>query len=122
MVREDAVGNIKLLVADLLIGDVQTSGGNLLAMLLVHTLPVLLLAGFAAVLNHLALLALPQGGKLLRLPPVEHQAVHTLVHQTRLDLSRVCSSHPSVFFNFNFHSSSDSVSTSLSLPISEVNI
>ena len=100
MVREDALGNQKLLVADLMIGDELTSGGNLLAMLLVHTLPVLLLARFAAVLNHPALLALPQGGKLLRLPPAEHQAVHTSVHQTRLVLSRVCNSHPSVFFNF----------------------
>ena len=107
------MGNIKRLVAELMIGGELTSGGNLLAMLLVHTLPVFLLARFAAVLNHLTLLALPQGGKLLRLPPVEHQAVHTLSRQSRLDLSGVCSSHPSVFFNFYFHSSSDLVSTPL---------
>ena len=61
---EDAPGNIELLVADLLKGDELTSGGNLLAMLLVHRLPVILLAGFTAVLNHLALAALLQ---LLRL-------------------------------------------------------
>ena len=79
MVREDAQRNPKLLVADLLVGDELTSGGNLLAMFLVHTLPVFLLAGFAAVLNHLALLALLQGSQLLRLPPAEHQAVHTFV-------------------------------------------
>ena len=92
------MGNIKRLVAELMIGGELTSGGNLLAMLLVHTLPVFLLARFAAVLNHLALLALPQGGRILRLPPVEHQAVHTFVHQAKLSLSRVCSSHPSDFF------------------------
>ena len=94
---EDAPGNT-LLVADLLIGDELTSGGNLLAMLLVHRLPVLLLARFTAVLHHLALLALPQGGRILRLLPVEHLAVETFVHQARLDLSRVCSSHLSNFF------------------------
>ena len=73
-------------------------GGNLLAVLLMHQLPVLLLAGFTAVLDHLALLALPQGGQLLRLPPFEHLAVDTLIQQARQDPIRVCSSHPLVFF------------------------
>ena len=86
MVGEDAPGNTKLLVADLLIGDEVTSDGNFLAMLLVHTLPVFFLAGFTAVLDHFALLALPQCGQLLRLLPVEHLAVETFVHQARLDL------------------------------------
>ena len=88
---ENHPGNPKV-IADLLIRG--NDGGNLLAVLLVHQLPVLLLAGFTAVLNHLALLALPQGGQLLRLPPVKGHAVDTFVQQARQDLLTVRSSHP----------------------------
>ena len=96
MVGEDAPGNTKLLVADLLIGDELTSHGNLLTILLVHKLPVLHLAGLTAVLDHLALLALPQGGRILRLLPVEHLAVETFVQHTKFCLPKVFSRQVSV--------------------------
>ena len=44
-------------------------------MVLVHQLPMLCFAVFAAVLHHVAALAFLQGGPILRLVPVEDGAV-----------------------------------------------
>ena len=58
--------------------------GNVLAVLLVDQPPVLLLARFTAVFQHFALFALLEGEWLVRLVPVEDQAVGTLVQQVWL--------------------------------------
>ena len=72
MLGEKEIENPRVITILLINGN---GGGNLLALLLVHQLPVFLLTGFTAVLDYFALLALPQGGQLFRLPPVEHHAV-----------------------------------------------
>ena len=95
MVGEKDAGNPRVITNLLIDGN---SRGNLLALLLVHQIPVFLLTGFTAVLDCFALLALPQGGHLLWLPPAKHQAVDTVVYQARLDLPGVCSSLLFVFF------------------------
>ena len=95
MVGEKEIENPRVITILLTNGN---GGGNLLALLLVHQLPVFLLTGFTAVLDYFALLALPQGHNLPRLPPTKHQAVDTFVQQARLDLPGVCSSHPFIFF------------------------
>ena len=86
MVGEKEIGNPRIITILLINGN---GGGNLLALLLVHQLPVFLLTGFTAVLDYFALLTLPQGGHILGLPPVEHQAVDTFIQQARLDLPGV---------------------------------
>ena len=63
---------------------------NLLAVVFVYELSVLLLANLAAVLEHLALLALLQLHAHARLGPVEQEAIGTLAQLLR---GQRCSGH-----------------------------